>query len=82
MAKGIALKPGCEGEPRTFPGIPSPVGGYGPGVVHPLSVAGMTEDEAAEAIEGTDLEIVALPASKAKKEAAEAAETPAEGGES
>jgi hypothetical protein len=57
--KGLTY-PGCEGEPRIVPGVPSPRGGYGPGVVLPLSETGLTEDEALKAIRGTGLELVDL----------------------
>ena len=65
MSKGLTW-PGFKGERRTLPGVPSPKDGYGPGVVHPLSEAGMTEDEAAAAIENTPLKLVDLKEPKTK----------------
>ena len=59
MAKGLTW-PKYEGECRHFSGVPSPKGGYGPGVVFPLSEAGITEDEAKAAIAGTPLKLVEL----------------------
>jgi hypothetical protein len=64
--KGLTW-PNYEGEPRIVPGVPSPRGGYGPGIVLPLSEAGLTEDEAAKVIAGTGLEIVDLPEPEAPK---------------
>ena len=55
--KGLTW-PKYAGERRQIPGVPSPKGGYGPGVEYPLSEAGMTEDEAKAAIKGTPLAIV------------------------
>ena len=62
MAKGITW-PGYKGEPRNFAGIP---GTYAPGVVVSLADAGLTEDEAAEAIEGSPLALVDLKEPKTK----------------
>lgn len=64
--KGITW-PKYAGERRHFPGVPSPKDGYGPGVVLPLSEAGMTEDEAKAAIKGTPLALVDIKEAKTAK---------------
>lgn len=58
--KGLTW-PGYEGERRQIPGVPTPLGGYGPGVVLPLCESGLSEDEALTRIAGTPLELVEIP---------------------
>jgi hypothetical protein len=64
--KGLTW-PNFAGERRTVPGVPSPKDGYGPGVVLPLTEAGMTEDEATAAIKDTPLKLVDLKEPKTTK---------------
>jgi hypothetical protein len=61
--KGLTW-PNYKGEPRHLSGVPSPKDGYGPGVVFPLTEAGMTEDEAKAAIEGSPLKLVEIKETK------------------
>lgn len=77
MSKGLTL-PNYAGEPRVIPGVPSPRSGYGPGVVHPLSDAGLTEDQALAIIDahpnlGLALEDLPAKKTKAKKTESEVA---------